>query len=1019
MKGKWKAVAATGVAASIVGASFVLTEHTAQAATVKTTDVSYIAKVKNTTQPIYTKVGDTKPKMKAGTAYTNTALYVYKKAVVSGTTYYQLSNAVSKTAAPIGWVKAASVQVQTLSYPKSDQKVRTFNGTEKGYTRPNGMSKNILFKSLATYKNKTMKTLSIAKVGKETWYYGLVGGQGAWFKASSFTKVTTTTKEPAKPTVSKAVAVSYVGKVKAATSSLFKLPTDSKASMTAGKSYTDEVFYIQKKQVVNGVTFYELKRSQTGATIAWAKAADVTVQSYKVVKNTTKSFTLLGTGKGYTRADGGARNVLLTTLTTYKGKTFTPSYVATVGKATWYYGKVGTANVWLAANQLKAKAATTPKPEEKPAEDKPTTSEPIVIVESSVSKIGKVLDAETVVIADLTKPTVTKKIAATYVNQAAIVTKRATMNKKTYYYMPKVGWVEEANMTLQKYTAAKAYKKTLSLVGKGKGYSLQGGTSKQVKKSLNVVAGQDFFVTKSAVVGTTTWYYGTDQDGDRYWTAKSNTIVKVTPSIEAANLHVIMNAPSVTLYPDVNDLATSQKMTTVELMQVYKVSRKATTPTSVVYYELTYNGVVIGWVAAADVKNQPTTTQVSNTASLFLNGVGKGYSEAGERGQLVYSTLAANRKDGFIPLDEKTVGGVVYYKGVVGTKIVWVGQGALSNPYLVVDLRKVSNITQEEMEKYLVRVKGDAIKSNDLYKAIPAILDVQKTYGINAQFILAHMIAETGWGTSKISQYKHNGFGYQAYDSCAMTCAAHFPSVVDGLPFYANKIYTQYLKASGPYYNGTSVSDINVRYATDKNWSVGIARNMRNMKEYDAAYYAKQPVASVNPPAVTTKVTHIIPSNQPQPETFRTFKKAFAATAKSATVYYKMPYATTANKLGTAKAGDTINVEAYHDDVRDSGSSRWFRTTYNGTQAWVLSSTMTIPYLATATSTMNVLKTADSVAGVKVVSVTKTTHLRRLVDANGAVMTKKDTKGISFTNVTVAHTGQTGWIETAKLRTFE
>lgn len=1022
MKGKWKVAAATTVAASI-GAAFALSGNEAQAA-VKTTTVSYVAQVKNASQPIYAKAGDSKQKMKAGTTYTNTTLYIYSKAVVSGTTYYELRNTTSKTATAIGWVKASSVQVKTLSYPKSDQKVRKLNGTEKGYTRPNGKSKNILFKSLTAYKNTTMKTLSIAKVGNETWYYGLIGGQGAWFKSSSFTAATTTTTT--KPvTTKKAVAVNYVGTVKAQTSPLFKATTDAKPAMKAGKAYTDEIFYIQHKQVVNGVTFYELKRSQTGATVAWVKAADVTIQSYKTVKNTKKSFTLLGTGKGYTRANGGARNVLLTTLTAHKGKTFTPSYIATVGKATWYYGKVGTANVWLAANQVKAKTATTtPAPEKKPVdvpkEEQPTeTPDAIVIVESTVSQIGTVTKADTTVIPDIAKPTVTKKIATTYVNKAAIVTKSATFQNKTYYYMPKAGWVEASNVTLRNYTAAKAYKKTLSLVGKGSGYSIQGGTTSQVSKSLKAVAGQDFYVTKSAVVGTTTWYYGKDQDGDAYWTAKSNTTAKVGPTIEAANMNVIMNGSSVALYADINDLATSQNMTTVELMQVYTVSRKATTPASVVYYELTYNGVAIGWVLAANVKNQPTTTQVSNTASLFLNGVGKAYSEAGEQGQLVHSTLAAYRKDGFIPLDEKTVGGVLYYKGVVGTNVVWVGQGALSNPYLVVDLRKVSGITQKEMQDYLVKMKGDTIKSNDLYKAIPAILEVEKTYGINAQFILAHMIAETGWGTSKISQYKHNGFGYQAYDTCAMTCAAYFPSVVEGLPFYANKIYTQYLTASGPYYNGTSVSDINVRYATDKNWSVGIARNMRGMKEYDAAYYKKQPVASVTPPTVTTKVTHIIPSDQPQPETFRVFNKAFTATAKSDTVYYKMPYANAANKVATAKAGATINVEAYHDDVRDASGARWFRTTYNGTQAWVQSSTMTIPYLATATSTMNVLKTADSVAGVKVVSVTATTHLRRLVDTKGAVVTKKDAKGISFTNVTVAHTGQTGWIETAKLRTFE
>lgn len=54
-------------------------------------------------------------------------------------------------------------------------------------------------------------------------------------------------------------------------------------------------------------------------------------------------------------------------------------------------------------------------------------------------------------------------MASTYVNQAAIVTKSATMNQNLYYYMPKVGWIAEENMTLQNYTAAKAYKKTLSL----------------------------------------------------------------------------------------------------------------------------------------------------------------------------------------------------------------------------------------------------------------------------------------------------------------------------------------------------------------------------------------------------------------------------------------------------------------------------------------------------------------------------------------------------------------------------
>ena len=58
-----------------------------------------------------------------------------------------------------------------------------------------------------------------------------------------------------------------------------------------------------------------------------------------------------------------------------------------------------------------------------------------------------------------------------------------------------------------------------------------------------------------------------------------------------------------------------------------------------------------------------------------------------------------------------------------------------------------------------------------------AFLDAERTYGVNARFLLAAALHESGWGTSYIARTKHNLFGYNAYDHCPSTCAGSFETL--------------------------------------------------------------------------------------------------------------------------------------------------------------------------------------------------------------------------------------------------
>lgn len=120
---------------------------------------------------------------------------------------------------------------------------------------------------------------------------------------------------------------------------------------------------------------------------------------------------------------------------------------------------------------------------------------------------------------------------------------------------------------------------------------------------------------------------------------------------------------------------------------------------------------------------------------------------------------------------------------------------------------------------------------------IEIFYNMEQKYNMNGIFLLAVGIHESAWGSSLIAQNKNNLFGYGAYDSDPYTYALSFTGYGEGITFVAQNLAMKYLnmrgtvvydeeKASGLYYNEPTLTGVNVRYATDKEWAAKVYKIM-------------------------------------------------------------------------------------------------------------------------------------------------------------------------------------------------
>lgn len=162
-------------------------------------------------------------------------------------------------------------------------------------------------------------------------------------------------------------------------------------------------------------------------------------------------------------------------------------------------------------------------------------------------------------------------------------------------------------------------------------------------------------------------------------------------------------------------------------------------------------------------------------------------------------------------------------------------QQLLSGLTFNMQLNKPSGLTLEQFKKILSdeKDKNKIFENNAEY-----FYYIEKQYNINGIFVAAVGIHESAWGTSKIALQKNNLFGYGAYDSNPYNGAYEFTNYSECIDLIARVFVKYYLnpsgtniyggeKAVGTYYNGATLSGVNTKYASDKNWANAVFSHMK------------------------------------------------------------------------------------------------------------------------------------------------------------------------------------------------
>ncbi len=113
------------------------------------------------------------------------------------------------------------------------------------------------------------------------------------------------------------------------------------------------------------------------------------------------------------------------------------------------------------------------------------------------------------------------------------------------------------------------------------------------------------------------------------------------------------------------------------------------------------------------------------------------------------------------------------------------------------DMSKPSGFTSEELATVLR--SGLAGLENSFIAA--------EQFGVNGVMLASIAVIESGWGT--INFYENNMFGYGQ---------SAYPSKDANIMTVAEGVGGNYLNPSGPFYYGTTISHINIKYATSTTW---------------------------------------------------------------------------------------------------------------------------------------------------------------------------------------------------------
>lgn len=143
------------------------------------------------------------------------------------------------------------------------------------------------------------------------------------------------------------------------------------------------------------------------------------------------------------------------------------------------------------------------------------------------------------------------------------------------------------------------------------------------------------------------------------------------------------------------------------------------------------------------------------------------------------------------------------------------------------ELNKPSGLTLNDYKKIFTGLSND---TNKIFENnYQVFYNIEKKYNINGIFLASMAIHESGWGTSQIAKDKNNLFGYGSYDNTPYESSFEFADYSEGIETVAKSLVKYYLNPAGTkiydgetasawYFNGPTLSGVNERYASDKEW---------------------------------------------------------------------------------------------------------------------------------------------------------------------------------------------------------
>ena len=234
-------------------------------------------------------------------------------------------------------------------------------------------------------------------------------------------------------------------------------------------------------------------------------------------------------------------------------------------------------------------------------------------------------------------------------------------------------------------------------------------------------------------------------------------------------------------------------------------------------------------------------TKYRNNDSIYIGKTE--VSQEGRNGVQAITTKKVYDKTGKV-IKEEQVSAVVVKSSI--NKVIDIGTKKYVKPKIQIGstngslnfnmaLNKPSGFSLEQFTKALTDSKD---KNKIFEKNAKYFYYIEKQYNINGMFVAAVGIHESAWGTSKIALNKNNLFGYGAYDSNPYNGAYTFDDYAEAIDLVSRVFVKYYLNpkgvkiydgqtANGRYYSGNTLSAVNKKYATDKNWAKGVYTHMQ------------------------------------------------------------------------------------------------------------------------------------------------------------------------------------------------